>query len=68
MAPSYIHVSAPCPTGWGIESCDTVQIAKDALNCGLWFLAEYENNEYKINRQIKEFTAVKDYLKKAKQV
>lgn len=61
---SYIHVSAPCPTGWGIESCDTVQIAKDALNCGLWFLAEYENNEYKINRQIKEFTAVKDYLKK----
>lgn len=61
---SYIHISAPCPTGWGIESCDTVQIAKDALNCGLWYLAEYENNEYKINKQVKEFTNVKDYLKK----
>lgn len=61
---SYIHVAAPCPTGWGVDSSDTIEIAKDALDCGLWYLAEYENDEYKINKQVKEFSSVKDYLKR----
>lgn len=61
---SYIHVAAPCPTGWGVDSSDTIAIAKEAIDCGLWYLAEYEDGEYTINKNVKEFTNVKDYLKK----
>lgn len=63
---SYIHVAAPCPTGWGIKSSDTIEIAKEAIDCGLWFLAEYENGQYKLNKDIKEFSSIKEYLKKQK--
>lgn len=63
---AYIHVAAPCPTGWGIDSSDTIEIAKEAIECGLWYLAEYENGEYKLNRPIKNFSSVKNYLRKQK--
>ncbi|MFR1640000.1 MAG: thiamine pyrophosphate-dependent enzyme [Eggerthellaceae bacterium] len=38
----YIHVMAPCPTGWGCGVDETVDISKDIVDCGLWYLAEYE--------------------------
>ena len=60
----YIHVIAPCPTGWGIPVSDTVEAAKEIVDCGLWYLAEYENGEFTLNRDPKEFTDVSAYLKK----
>ncbi len=60
---SYIHVFAPCPTGWGHESNITVSLAKQAVDCGLWYLAEYENGEFTLNRNPKDFTSIEDYLK-----
>lgn len=62
--PSYIHIFAPCPTGWGCASELTVDIAKKAVDSGLWYLAEYENHEYTLNRNPKQFSDVRDYLKK----
>ncbi|MDA3779093.1 MAG: thiamine pyrophosphate-dependent enzyme [Bacteroidales bacterium] len=59
---SYIHVFASCPTGWGSATETAVSIAKDAVDCGLIYLAEYENGEFKLNRNPKEFKPVKDYL------
>ena len=41
------HVIAPCPTGWGIPVSDTVEAAREIVDCGLWYLAKYENGEYK---------------------
>jgi len=61
---SYIHVAAPCPTGWGIDSSETISIAKEAIACGLWYLAEYEDGVYKLNQEIHEYTSIKAYLKK----
>jgi pyruvate ferredoxin oxidoreductase beta subunit len=61
---SYIHVAAPCPTGWGIDSSETVSVAREAIECGLWYLAEYEDGEYKLNKEVKEFTSIRAYLKK----
>ncbi len=58
----YIHIIAPCPTGWGIETKETVDIAKEVVDCGLWYLAEYENEKFKLNYKPKEFSDVKDYL------
>jgi len=34
------------------------------VDCGLWYLAEYEDGEFKLNRDPKEFTSVEEYLKK----
>jgi len=61
---SYIHVYASCPTGWGSATEKSVETAKEAVDCGLWFLAEYENEEFKLNKNPKEFKPVKDYLSK----
>lgn len=60
----YIHVIAPCPTGWGIPVSDTVEAAREIADCGLWYLAEYENGEFILNRDPREFTDVTAYLKK----
>ncbi|WP_283591898.1 thiamine pyrophosphate-dependent enzyme [Clostridium butanoliproducens] len=59
---SYIHVVAPCPVGWGIPTDEMVDLAKDIVDSGLWYLAEFEEGEFKINRNPKEFTSVKNYL------
>lgn len=48
--PRYIHVFAPCPTGWGIATDETVEIAREAVDVGLWPLREYENGEWITNR------------------
>lgn len=61
---SYIHVAAPCPTGWGIESSETVAIAREAIECGLWYLAEYENGKYHLNHKVQNFSPIKNYLRK----
>ena len=60
----YIHVIAPCPTGWGIAPDETVDIAKEVVDCGLWYLAEYENGGFKLNNKPKEFTSIEAYLRK----
>src|SRR6056297_650465 len=61
---SYIHVLSPCSTGWGFPVEHTVELGKDAVDCGLWYLAEYENEEFTLNRKPKEFKPIEDYLKK----
>ena len=48
--PRYIHVFAPCPTGWGIATDETVEIAREAVDVGLWPLMEYENGRWITNR------------------
>ncbi|MBR6385351.1 MAG: pyruvate synthase subunit beta [Ruminococcus sp.] len=60
----YIHVIAPCPTGWGVAPDKTVEIARKVVDCGLWYLAEYENGEFTLNHKPKEFSSVEEYLRK----
>lgn len=59
---SYIHVMAPCPTGWSTPTNKTVSLGKEAVDCGLWYLAEYENGKFTLNRDPKEFDSVEKYL------
>lgn len=60
---SYIHVIAPCPTGWGVPVDETVAVSKQVVDTGLWYLAEYYDGEYHLNRNPKEFASVEDYIK-----
>jgi pyruvate ferredoxin oxidoreductase beta subunit len=61
---TFIHVYASCPTGWGTPTETSIEIAKEAVDCGLIYLAEYENGEFKLNKNPKEFKPIKEYLKK----
>lgn len=60
-----IHVIAPCPTGWGYPPEKTVEVGKMAVECGLWYLGEYENGKYTI-RHPGAFKPVAPYLKAQK--
>lgn len=60
---SYIHVLAPCPTGWHTETDVTALLAREAVDCGLWYLAEYVGGKFKLNKNPKEFTPIKNYLR-----
>ena len=35
----FIHVMAPCPVGWGFPSADMVDVAREIVDTGLWYLA-----------------------------
>lgn len=59
----FIHVMAPCPVGWGFPSSDTIDLGKGIVDCGLWYLAEYENGAFALNRDPKKFAPVAPYLR-----
>jgi pyruvate ferredoxin oxidoreductase beta subunit len=61
---SYIHVIAPCPTGWGTGTDTTIDIAKEMVDTGLWPLAEFEEGEFRLNRNPKSFAPIGDYVRK----
>lgn len=61
--PSYIHVIAPCPTGWGIPVDETIEAAKKIVDTGLWYLAEYDDGEFYLNKDIPTFASVEEYIK-----
>lgn len=60
----YIHIMAPCPTGWGVATDETIDIAKEAVDCGLWVLAEYENDKFTVNIKPKNIDNLATHIKK----
>ena len=58
----YLHVLAPCPVGWRADSDKTVDLAKMAVETGLFTLLEFEDGVLRISREPR-FTPVRDYLK-----
>ena len=68
----FIHVVAPCPVGWGFPSEDMVDVAKEIVDTGLWYLAEYEGpalsgvpgGAFRLNRNPKAFKPIEPYLRR----
>jgi pyruvate ferredoxin oxidoreductase beta subunit len=60
--PKYIQIHVPCPLGWRHESALTYQVAKLAVETGLYPLIEYENGALISRRQIVP-KPVEEYLK-----
>jgi len=58
----YIQVFTPCPTGWRHDTSKTIEVAKLAVDTGMWTLYECENGKVTINRKPKG-TPVAEYLK-----
>ncbi|MFH1413272.1 MAG: pyruvate synthase subunit PorB [Candidatus Omnitrophota bacterium] len=60
--PKYIQIHVPCPLGWRHESGKTLDVAKLAVETGLYPLVEYENGILVSKRQILP-KPVEEYLK-----
>ena len=60
----FIHVIAPCPTGWGVKTDETIDVAKEIVDTGLLYLAEYEKGQYRITHRPKEFSDVASYIRR----
>jgi pyruvate ferredoxin oxidoreductase beta subunit len=45
----YIHLLAPCPTGWRYDTSKTIEMGRLAVQTGLWVLYEIENGKFKLN-------------------
>jgi pyruvate ferredoxin oxidoreductase beta subunit len=60
--PKYMQIHVPCPLGWGYSSGLTYQIAKLAVETGLYPIIEYENG---ILTGVRKITPkpVEEYLK-----
>lgn len=62
----YIHIYNPCVTGWGIESEESIEVARLAVQTNFAPLYEVENGKFTINMNIKEPKPVKEYIKRIK--
>ncbi len=65
--PAFLHVFAPCPTGWRHGSSDTIELAKLAVETGVFVLWEAEDGnicDLNVTYKPKERKPVEEYLKK----
>jgi pyruvate ferredoxin oxidoreductase beta subunit len=59
----YMHVHVPCPLGWGCESNRTIEVARRAVQSGLFPLFEAEHGEVVRTTPIRRLVKVEEYLK-----
>lgn len=60
--PKYLQIHVPCPLGWRHESNLTLEVAKAAVETGLYPLFEYNNGQLTA-RKIAKIKPVEEYLK-----
>jgi pyruvate ferredoxin oxidoreductase beta subunit len=62
--PKYMQIHVPCPLGWRHASSDTIQVAKLAVETGLFPIFDYEDGELvKVRKPGKKLKPVEEYLK-----
>jgi len=59
----YLHVHVPCPLGWGSDPAETIQVARLAVESGLFPLFEAEDGEVVRATPIRRRAKVEDYLR-----
>jgi pyruvate ferredoxin oxidoreductase beta subunit len=59
----YLHVHVPCPLGWGSDPARTIQIARLAVESGLFPLFEAEHGEVVRAAPVRRRTKVDEYLR-----
>lgn len=64
--PSFIHILAPCPSGWHFPPHQTIQIAKLAAKSGMWLQFEREDGKITINQKPADFELIRELLKQQK--
>ncbi len=51
--PAFLNVVTPCPRGWRYDSAATIEMAKLAVETGMWPLYEYENGKWSLTGETK---------------
>jgi pyruvate ferredoxin oxidoreductase beta subunit len=60
--PRLLHVLAPCPTGWGFDPADLVEIGRLAVRTGVWPLKEWVDGRVVHTRVPRPRRPVEEYL------
>lgn len=60
--PRLLLALAPCPTGWGYDPADSVEIGRLAVQTGIWPLKEYLDGEVVHTKRAHPRKPVEDYL------
>ncbi|MDR1394921.1 MAG: pyruvate ferredoxin oxidoreductase [Deltaproteobacteria bacterium] len=61
--PAYLHVYAPCPTGWRMKPELAVESSRLVVNSRVFPLYEVLDGHYVLNRKVDKPIPVADYLK-----
>jgi pyruvate ferredoxin oxidoreductase beta subunit len=59
----YIHVHSPCPTGWRFPEEKTIEIARLAVETGVWMLYEIEHGNMAVTHNPADRKPVEEYLR-----
>lgn len=66
----YLHISTPCPPGWGFPTKDTVNVGRMAIETGLVVLYEVDDGEFRLTGESKtlaesggKLAPIRDYIK-----
>ena len=59
----YLHVLVPCPLGWRVGTARHVQMARLAVESGLFPLFEAEDGEVTSVTKLRRQVPVEDYLR-----
>jgi pyruvate ferredoxin oxidoreductase beta subunit len=59
----YLHVHVPCPLGWGSDADRTIEVARLAVECGLFPLFEAEDGVVTRSTPIRRKVGVEAYLR-----
>ena len=61
--PAYLQIHAPCNIGWGFDSAKTIEIARLAVETGLWMMYEIEDGELTSVMKAPKRKPVEEYLR-----
>ena len=64
--PSFLHVLAPCPSGWKFPTDQTIQIAKLAVRAGIWLQFEREDGKITLGQAPEDFSLIREYVSRQK--
>lgn len=51
--PSFLNIITPCPRGWRYDGANTIEMAKLAVETGMWPLYEYEHGKWTLTGETK---------------
>ena len=60
--PTFLHIHSPCPKGWKFDESKTIELARLAIQTGMWSVYEWENGEYKYQHRPSKYKPVRTYL------
>jgi pyruvate/2-oxoacid:ferredoxin oxidoreductase beta subunit len=59
----YLHVFAPCPVGWGIESDLSIEVCRQAVKTNYFPLWEAEHGKFKLTQTVTNQEPITKYTK-----